>query len=81
MLDGLVSKRRVTRREHLVDRRRLTLALAPQGRAMLKSARKAAQAALAERLARLSAPDRATVAKAMDLLERLFAAKRKTRSV
>lgn len=74
MLDGLVARGDVARGEHPGDRRRLTLSLTPQGKALLRSARMATHAALAERLATLSRSDRDVVSHAMDVLQQLFGA-------
>jgi len=80
MLEALVVRRRVTRKVHPQDRRRLTLFLTRQGKALLKLARAATQAALTQRLAVLSAHDRIAVVQAMGLLQQIFAAGRVSQS-
>jgi DNA-binding MarR family transcriptional regulator len=72
MVDGLVARRLVRRGTRADDRRRLTLSLTAPGRAMHESARAATQSSLAQRLAMLSPSDRARVAGAMGLVQRLF---------
>ncbi len=72
LMDGLVARGLVTRQTHPVDRRRVTLALTARGRTTLQTALKATQACLAERLATLSTPERATVTQAMLILHPLF---------
>ncbi len=73
MIDGLVARNLVQRRTPPGDRRRLTLALTPQGQAMHKSARAATQRFLAARLATARASDREMVVRAMAVLRPLFA--------
>ena len=72
MVDGLVARKLVKRATHPRDRRRLTLSLTQQGRAMQKSARTATQRFLAAHLATARASDRAIVAQAMAVLRPLF---------
>jgi DNA-binding MarR family transcriptional regulator len=73
LIDGLVARRLVTRLADPGDRRRVTLALTPRGRTTLQASREATQAHLAERLAALSASERATVMDAMRALHPIFA--------
>lgn len=73
MVDGLVARKLVTREEDSADRRRITLSLTRQGRAIEESARAAAQSALAERLSALSVRDRAKIVQTMEMLRPLFA--------
>ena len=72
MVEGLVARNLVKRETHPRDRRRLTLSLTQEGRAMQKSARAATQRFLAEHLATARPSDRAIVAQAMAVLRPLF---------
>jgi DNA-binding MarR family transcriptional regulator len=72
LVDGLVAKGLLDRREDLQDRRRMTLTLTEPGRARLESARRDTVAYLEERLRQLSASDRATITTAMRMLRELF---------
>ena len=77
MIDGLVARRLVKRREDPADRRRVTLSLTREGKAMGEAARAAAQSALADRLSELGAGHRTKVVQAMNVLRPIFAAARK----
>ncbi|MBI1876757.1 MAG: MarR family transcriptional regulator [Chloroflexi bacterium] len=72
LIDGLVARQLVAREISPDDRRRVTLALTSAGRAALQAAREATLAYLAQRLAELSAEERATVGQAMQTLRPLF---------
>jgi len=72
LVDGLVARGLMNRREDTEDRRRMTLTLTEGGRARLESARRATVAYLEERLRQLSASDRATITTAMRMLRELF---------
>ena len=72
LMDGLVARSLVKRETHPDDRRRVTLALTARGQTMLRAAHAATRTCLAERLAMLSASDRATVTQAMQVLHPLF---------
>jgi DNA-binding MarR family transcriptional regulator len=72
LVDGLVAKGLLDRREDPQDRRRMTLTLTEPGRARLESARRDTVAYLEERLRQLSASDRATITTAMRMLRELF---------
>jgi MarR family transcriptional regulator for hemolysin len=74
LIDGLVERKLMLRGGHVDDRRRITLELRARGRALLESAREAAQASLAVRLSELSEADRATIVQAMRKLHPLFGA-------
>jgi MarR family transcriptional regulator for hemolysin len=76
MVDGLVGRHLVRREVHPDDRRRVTLSLTRQGRAVQEAARAATQSSLAQRLAALSASERARVVEVMELLRPLFASGR-----
>jgi DNA-binding MarR family transcriptional regulator len=65
--DGLVG-----RTPDPVDRRSALIAITPEGRALLQTMRTRKDAVLAQRLRKLPAEDRATLARAADLLEHLL---------
>ncbi len=73
LVDGLVERKLLIRQSHADDRRRITLELTARGDALLQSAHASTQAALAQRLSELDESDRATVARAMQILQPLFA--------
>ena len=73
MVDGLVVRQLVTRRDSSVDRRYVTLALTPLGKSTWEAARQGTQARLAEMLATLPPEERNTVVLAMQALRRVFA--------
>lgn len=72
LVGGLVERGLVRRRDDAGDRRRVTLTLTERGESVLGVAYAGAQAALAGRLAVLSAEERATVAHALQLLRPIF---------
>jgi len=72
LVDGLVVRGLIGRREDPEDRRRMTLTLTEPGRTRLESAREATIANLEQRLCQLSASDRATITTAMRMLRELF---------
>src|SRR5215471_10749262 len=72
MIDGLVARRLVDRGISTRDRRQVTLALSPLGRATLRTARARTQARVAELLRALSEAERATVILAMQALRPVF---------
>lgn len=74
MVSGLVTKGFVTRKTHPTDRRQASLVLTAKGRTALNTSRQATQDAVAREIARLSDQDRATIARAMTLLDNAFAA-------
>lgn len=73
MIDGLVTRGLVARQLNPTDRRRVTLAPTTLGRRSMESAYQATESRLAARLTALSASDRRTVGKAMQVLATLFA--------
>jgi len=73
LIDDLVQQEIVRRETASDDRRRVTLHVTPRGRRALDVVRGPAVAELAQRLAPLAAEDRATIARAMELLRPLFA--------
>lgn len=73
LVDGLVDRGLITRREDSEDRRRMTLTLTQAGRTRHESAREAALANLEQRLRQLPASDRVTIIAAMQVLRALFA--------
>jgi DNA-binding MarR family transcriptional regulator len=72
MIDGLVARGLVGRGISTRDRRQVTLALSPLGRATLRTARARTQARVAEMLGALSETERATVTRAMHALRPVF---------
>ena len=64
LVDGLVERKLILRNTSAADRRRITLTLTARGQSVLEAAHGATQAALAEKLAALSAKDRVIVAQA-----------------
>jgi DNA-binding MarR family transcriptional regulator len=74
LLDGLVTRRLLTRAPHPDDRRRLRLSLTRAGRAVLDDYFTRARAIVAERLAVLGARERAAIRRALAPLLPLFAA-------
>jgi len=73
LVDGLVERKLVLRQSHSDDRRRITLELTARGDALLQSAHASTQTALAKRLSTLNESERATVVRAMQILQPLFA--------
>ncbi|MGA9756486.1 MAG: MarR family transcriptional regulator [Desulfobaccales bacterium] len=80
MIDGLVARNLVTRQMDLKDRRRVTLVLTALGRREMQSAYEASESRLAERLAVLTASDRRTIIKAMQVLESIFRSSREAKT-
>jgi DNA-binding MarR family transcriptional regulator len=72
MIDGLVAKKLVERKQCCKDRRQVSLDLTETGRHMFEDARKAAQLQLAERLAALSQSQKKVVIEAMQWLGEVF---------
>jgi DNA-binding MarR family transcriptional regulator len=80
MVDGLVSRRLVSRRMDPDDRRRVTLAPTALGRTEMQAAYKATESRLAERLEMLAASERRTILKAMESLKSIFVAGREAKT-
>ena len=72
IVDGLVTRKFVTRQTHPADRRRMTLALTTRGQTALQASRAATRACLAEELAALSDRQREIVVQAMEILRPVF---------
>ena len=72
LVEGLVERKLISRSPHTADRRRVTLTLTARGQSVLEAAHDAARAALAEKLAALSAQERAIVVQAMRVLRPIF---------
>ena len=68
MVDGLVDKGLVERASDSADRRRLSLALSPQGVATMKEAKKGLESRMAAALSSLTAAESAALAKALETL-------------
>jgi DNA-binding MarR family transcriptional regulator len=76
----LVARQLVTRRMDPGDRRRVTLAPTAHGRTAMQSAYMATESRLAERLAALSASERRTILKAMQVLASIFGSGREAKT-
>ncbi len=72
IIDGLVTRKLVTRQTHPTDRRRMTLALTARGQTALESSRAATRACLAEDLAALSDRQCETIVQALNSLRPVF---------
>ncbi len=73
IVDGLVTRKLVTRQTARDDRRRMTLALTARGLTALETSRAATRACLAEDLTALSDRQRDTIVQAMEILRPVFA--------
>lgn len=76
LIDGLVGRKYITREIAAEDRRRVILVLTALGEATLGSVHQSVVTCLADILRGLSASDRATVTRAMELLRSAFASRR-----
>jgi DNA-binding MarR family transcriptional regulator len=72
IVDGLVAQTLVMRHHSNIDRRKITLALTPEGQKVLDESRTNTQARLADLLAPLSAGQCETVFLALGILQPLF---------
>ena len=72
IVDGLEAHSMVKRQHSKTDRRKITLALTPEGQNVLEEARSNTQARLADRLSSLSAEQCETVFQAMKIIQPLF---------
>jgi DNA-binding MarR family transcriptional regulator len=72
LVEGLVERKLILRDTCAADRRRITLTLTARGQSVLEAAHGATQAALAEKLAALSAQDQVIVVQAMQALRPFF---------
>src|SRR5512135_370422 len=72
IVDGLVTRKLVTRQTAPEDRRRMTLALTARGQTALQASREATRACLAEDLAALTEHERETIKQAMCSLRPVF---------
>jgi MarR family transcriptional regulator for hemolysin len=79
LVDVLVTRKLIARQTSPIDRRRITLSLTTNGKAILESAREGAQTHLSELLSALPAAGRTTVAQAMQVLRPVFTLERETR--
>ncbi len=73
IVDGLVTRKLVTRQTARDDRRRMTLALTARGLTALETSRAATRACLAEDLAALTDRQRDMIVQAMGILRPVFA--------
>jgi DNA-binding MarR family transcriptional regulator len=81
LVDGLVKQKLISRQESIIDRRRLTLVLTPNGESIVNSAREAALANLTKIISRLSNDELGTIHQAMELLSPLFVSQGKQATV
>jgi DNA-binding MarR family transcriptional regulator len=72
LVDGLVVRGLISRREDPEDRRRMTLALTRDGRTRFESAREATITYLEQRFRQLSASERVTITASMRILRERF---------
>jgi len=72
LVDGLVSRKLVTRAAHSGDRRRICLSLTPLGRAELRAAHRSTEKFLADSLSGLAQEDLRSISHAMGILMGLF---------
>jgi len=72
MIDGLVARNLVMRRNSSTDRRYITLTLTEQGQSLFESARHRVEIHLAGKLKALPEAERATVMEAMQALRPIF---------
>ncbi len=72
LIDGLVSRKLVTRTTHNLDRRRMCLSLTPLGRDELREAHGFTEEYLANTMSGLNASDLETITLAMQILKGLF---------
>src|SRR5512143_2974446 len=74
IVEGLVTRKFVTRQTHPTDRRRMILALTARGQTALQTSREATRACLAEDLTGLTDRERETIRQAMCVLRPVFTA-------
>ncbi len=72
LIDGLVSRKLVTRSAHALDRRRICLSLTPLGREELRAAHRFTEKYLGEKLSALDEDELQSIVHSMQLLEGLF---------
>ncbi len=72
LIDGLVSRKLVTRTSHSTDRRRICLSLTPLGREELREAHRFTEKYLSEQISGLDEADLQTITRAMQILKSLF---------
>jgi len=72
LVDDLIKKGMMTRREHLRDRRRVSLAVTPRGVAVFEVSRKGTLEYLAEKLGSTSVDDCEAIVKAMKAMRQVF---------
>ncbi len=72
LADDLLKKGLITREEQPADRRRVKLAVTSRGLSILETSRKGTLASLSEKLAGISADDKAAIAEVMQTLRSVF---------
>ena len=76
LIDGLVSRKLISRTSHSQDRRRVSLSLTPLGHNELNAAYGHTQKYIAEKMSNLGDEDLKTIARVMQILRELFAVER-----
>jgi DNA-binding MarR family transcriptional regulator len=78
LIDGLVTRKLVTRTSHNLDRRRICLSLTPLGRDELRDAHRFTEKYLADQMSGLDDADLRTITHAMQVLKSLFSQELRT---
>jgi MarR family transcriptional regulator for hemolysin len=81
LIDGLVERGLVSRQTSAADRRRVTLTLTAEGRALLEDAFQGSRTSLVERLQKLSAADLVHIEAALVALRRTFSPDREIETI
>jgi DNA-binding MarR family transcriptional regulator len=79
LVDDLIKKGMMRRREHSVDRRRVSLAVTPRGVTVFEVSRKGTLKYLTEKLSRTNVDDCEAIVKAMRAMRQVFSTSRGTK--
>ena len=79
LVDGLIYRNMKTREDHPEDRRRVKLTVTHVGEQILEASRQDALTYLSTKLSNITANDRETIVKAMNVLQPIFTSEAKTR--
>ena len=79
LVDGLIYRNMMTREDHPEDRRRVKLTVTHVGEQILEASRQDALTYLSTKLSNITANDRETIVKAMNVLQPIFTSEAKTR--